>query len=131
MMAKREELFDDPKTVLVRAPYVVGKIDAVRMIGEQLAATGKKVDDTKEFSDEFLEFMKAATRMVNYLSGAFDAIEDVFGKGYAKGVFDRVIDAHQGAKADSRLKRQVDVLRRYFNDPKHNASKQRVRLAFR
>jgi hypothetical protein len=38
-MAKREELFDDPKTVLVRAPYVVGKIDAVRMIGEQLAAT--------------------------------------------------------------------------------------------
>ena len=59
MMVKREELPDDPKTVLVRVPYVVGKINAVRMIGEQLAATGKKVDDTKEFSDEFLEFMKA------------------------------------------------------------------------
>jgi hypothetical protein len=45
------------------------------------------------------------------------------GGGYGKGLFDRVIAAGTGDKSDQKLRDQVRLLRRYFAEPKPNASK--------
>jgi hypothetical protein len=124
-MTKDNKLSQDPQLVLFLLPYIGGKINAARVFGEYVTRndTAKKLDDMEKFDADWLEYMKAATKMVNYLSGAFDAIDEVFGKGYAKEVFERVINSHQEEKADRKLKEQVDAVRRYLADPEHNASK--------
>jgi hypothetical protein len=108
---------------LYALPYVVGKMCGARMIGLHLVENDKKFNETKKFSNEFLEFIKAAMRSINFLSGFYDAIEEVFGEGYGKEMFERVIGAHTNSKANRKLRDQVRLLRQYFADPKNNASK--------
>jgi hypothetical protein len=108
-------------------PYVLGRLAALSIIGKHLVISKdgipKKLDHLKKFDGAWVEYIKGASRIVNYLSGVFDTIDGAFGKGYAKEIFDRVIAAHQETKADRKLREQVDLVQRHLEDPKHNASK--------
>ena len=114
---------NDPNDTLIRAPYVQGKLAGARIMGGRLIKKDKKYGETEPFSSEFLEYLAAGTRLIHFLSGFFDAIEEVFGKGYGKEMFDRVIGAHTNSKADRKFRDQVALVRRYLADPKPNASK--------
>jgi len=124
MMPKKFDLDKDH----TRLPYALSRVAALSIIRKYLViskdGTPKKLGSFKKFDDTWVEYMKAATRIVNYLSGVFDTIDGAFGKGYAKGIFDRVIAAHQEAnKADRKLREQVHLVQRHLEDPEHNASK--------
>jgi hypothetical protein len=114
---------NDPNDTLIRGPIVQGKIAGARMIGEAIIKKGKGYSDTAPFSDEYFEYVAAAIRLTHFLKGFYDAIEEVLGGGYGKGLFDRVIAAGTGDKSDQKLRDQVRLLRRYFAEPKPNASK--------
>jgi hypothetical protein len=122
-MPKKFDLVKDH----TRYPYALGRLAALSIIGKYLVitkdGTPKKLDGLKKFDDTWVEYMKGATRIVNYLSGVFDTIDGAFGKGYAKGVFDRVIAAHQETKADRKLREQVNLVQQHSEDPEHNALK--------
>jgi hypothetical protein len=112
----------DRTDALIRAPYVQGKVAGVRMMGGRLIKKDKKYRETEPFSSEFLEYLAAATRLIHFLSGFFDAIEEVFGeRGYGKEMFDRVIGAHTKSKADRKFRDQVALVWRYLAEP--NTSK--------
>jgi hypothetical protein len=112
----------DRNEALIRRPYVYGKLSGAVLMGKALVKTGKGYRQTEPLSEKYLEYLAAAVRLVHFLSGFYDAIEEVFGEGeHAKGMFERVIEAKTNSKAGRKFREQVTLVRQYLVEP--NASK--------
>jgi hypothetical protein len=91
-------------------------------MGKALVKKDKGYRKTVPFSEEYIEYLGAAVRLQHFLSGFYDAIDEVFGEGgYGKEMFERVIEAHTNSKAGRKFREQVTLVRQYLAKP--NASK--------
>jgi hypothetical protein len=97
-------------------------------MGPRLIKKDKKFEETEKFSDEFFEYIAASQCAINFLSGFYDAFEEVFGKGIGEAMFACVTEART-SKAKRKLRDQVDLVRQYIAEPKPNASRVARRAA--